>query len=39
MFVINPPFTLKAQLKPVMPQLVELLGQDRGAGFTLDSAG
>jgi len=39
MFVINPPHTLKGQLQPALPQLVKLLGQDRNAGFTLDSGG
>lgn len=39
MFLINPPFTLKAILKDALPQMVELMGQDRGAGFTLDSGG
>ncbi|MFY8043997.1 MAG: 23S rRNA (adenine(2030)-N(6))-methyltransferase RlmJ [Rhodoferax sp.] len=39
MFLINPPHTLKAQLKEALPQMVELLGQDNNAAFTLDSAG
>src|SRR5450830_1888733 len=39
MFLINPPFTLKAILKAALPQMVALMGQDRGAGFTLDSGG
>ncbi|KOC20681.1 competence protein ComJ [Comamonas testosteroni] len=39
MFMINPPFNLKDQLKPAMPQLVKLLGQDSNAGFTLESGG
>ena len=38
MFLINPPHTLKAQLKDALPQMVELLGQDSNAAFTLDSA-
>ena len=38
-FVVNPPHTLKAALQPVLPQLVECLGQDRNAAFTLDSGG
>jgi 23S rRNA (adenine2030-N6)-methyltransferase len=37
MFIINPPHTLKAQLQLALPQMVQLLGQDRNAGFTLDS--
>ena len=39
MFIINPPHTLKAQLQLALPQMVTLLGQDRNAGFTLDSGG
>jgi 23S rRNA (adenine2030-N6)-methyltransferase len=39
MFIINPPHTLKAALQPALPQLVQLLGQDRNAGYTLDSGG
>ena len=39
MFLINPPFNLKDQLKPAMPQLVKLLGEDSNAGFTLESGG
>ena len=39
MFLINPPFNLKDQLKPAMPQLVKLLGQDENAAFTLESGG
>ena len=39
MFVINPPHTLRAALTPAMPQLVQRLGQDRHAAFTLDSGG
>ncbi len=39
MFVINPPFTLKGALQTALPQLVQLLGQDRNAAFTLDSGG
>jgi len=39
MFIINPPHTLKAALQLALPQMVALLGQDRHAGFTLDSGG
>ena len=39
MFIINPPHTLKAQLQLALPQIALLLGQDRNAGFTLDSGG
>jgi 23S rRNA (adenine2030-N6)-methyltransferase len=37
MFIVNPPWTLKAALQDAMPRLVELLGQDGGAQFTLES--
>ena len=37
MFVINPPHTLKAGLQSALPQLVQLLAQDRHAQFSLDS--
>jgi 23S rRNA (adenine2030-N6)-methyltransferase len=36
MFVLNPPWTLHATLQEVMPFLVEVLGLDAGAGFTLE---
>ena len=36
MFIVNPPWTLHAMLKDVMPYLVAALGQDEGAGFTLE---
>jgi 23S rRNA (adenine2030-N6)-methyltransferase len=39
MFLINPPFTLKAQLAEALPQLVAVLGQDRNAAFALDAGG
>jgi 23S rRNA (adenine2030-N6)-methyltransferase len=39
MFIINPPWTLHATLRTVMPYLVKVLGQDQGAGFVLDAAG
>jgi len=39
MFLINPPHTLKAALALALPQLVERLGQDRHATFTLESGG
>ena len=39
MFLINPPHTLKAALQSALPQLVERLGQDRHAGFSLESGG
>ena len=37
MFVLNPPFTLRATLQQVMPWLAQALAQDEGAGFALDS--
>ena len=39
MFILNPPWTLQATLKEVMPYLVSALGLDDGAGFTLDVGG
>ena len=39
MFLINPPHTLKAALKDALPQMVELLGQDSNAAFSLESGG
>jgi 23S rRNA (adenine2030-N6)-methyltransferase len=39
MFLINPPYTLKAQMTAALPQLVERLGQDRNATFSLDAGG
>ena len=34
-FIINPPYTLAGQLREVLPVLVRLMGQFRGAGHTL----
>jgi 23S rRNA (adenine2030-N6)-methyltransferase len=39
MFLINPPYTLKPLLAAALPQLVERLGQDRNAAFSLDAGG
>jgi len=39
MFLINPPYTLKAQLAAALPQLVDRLAQDRNATFSLDAGG
>jgi 23S rRNA (adenine2030-N6)-methyltransferase len=39
MFLINPPYTLKPLLAEALPQLVERLGQDRNATFSLESGG
>ena len=36
MFLINPPHTLKGQLKDSLVQMVELLGQDKHATHTLE---
>jgi 23S rRNA (adenine2030-N6)-methyltransferase len=35
LFIINPPWKLKPYLEQLMPQLVSLLGQGSGAGYTL----
>ena len=37
MFIFNPPFTLEPMLRELMPYLVATLGQDSGAGFTLET--
>ncbi|RZL88505.1 MAG: 23S rRNA (adenine(2030)-N(6))-methyltransferase RlmJ [Variovorax sp.] len=39
MFLINPPYTLKALLQPALEQARDLLAQDRHAAFSLDSGG
>ncbi|HEU4851966.1 MAG TPA: 23S rRNA (adenine(2030)-N(6))-methyltransferase RlmJ, partial [Telluria sp.] len=36
MFVLNPPFTLEATLREVMPYLVKVLGTDAGATFAIE---
>ena len=36
MFILNPPWTLHGTLAEVMPYLVNVLGLDDGAGFTLE---
>jgi 23S rRNA (adenine2030-N6)-methyltransferase len=36
MFLINPPWTLAAQLKQALPWLKDVLGQDERARYTLD---
>ncbi|MFA5241230.1 MAG: 23S rRNA (adenine(2030)-N(6))-methyltransferase RlmJ [Sulfuricella sp.] len=36
MFIINPPWTLQKTLTEIMPFLVQTLGQDAGACFTLE---
>lgn len=37
MFIINPPWKLKAQLEEALPALVKVLGRDEGAGFTVET--
>jgi 23S rRNA (adenine2030-N6)-methyltransferase len=36
LFILNPPWTLHGTLAKVMPYLVDVLGQDDGAGYTLE---
>jgi 23S rRNA (adenine2030-N6)-methyltransferase len=36
LFILNPPYTLPATLQAILPYLVTHLGQDRGAGYTLE---
>jgi 23S rRNA (adenine2030-N6)-methyltransferase len=37
MFVLNPPYTLEPMLRETMPYLVQVLGQDGGATFRIES--
>lgn len=37
MFILNPPWTLEARLREVMPYLVRVLGKDAGAKFVLET--
>jgi len=39
LFIINPPYTLRAELEGCMPWLVEVLREEAGARFVLESAG
>lgn len=39
MFVINPPHVLKGALQAALPQMVQLLAQDKHASFSLESGG
>lgn len=39
MLLINPPFTLDAALRKALPQMAELLAQDRHAAWTLEGGG
>ena len=36
MFILNPPYTLEAMLRETMPYLVQVLGKDAGARFTIE---
>ncbi len=36
LFIVNPPYTLKKELEKIMPILVDILGQDAGANYTLE---
>lgn len=37
MFIINPPWKLKAQFEETLPALVKVLGRDSGAGFMIEA--
>jgi 23S rRNA (adenine2030-N6)-methyltransferase len=37
MFILNPPYTLEAALREVMPYLVQVLGQEAGASFRIET--
>ena len=39
MFLINPPHTLKASMQKALPQMAELLAQDRNATHAVESGG
>jgi len=39
LFVVNPPWTLKAAMATTLPVLAEVLAQDAGAGWSLDTGG
>ena len=39
MFIINPPWTLHRTLDAIMPYLVQVLGEDAGARYTLEAQG
>ena len=38
-FIINPPYTLKAVLQAALPEMVSVLGQDQHAAFSLEAGG
>jgi 23S rRNA (adenine2030-N6)-methyltransferase len=37
MFILNPPYTLEPMLRETMPYLVQVLGKDAGARFTIET--
>jgi len=37
LFIVNPPWTLEGTLKEVLPYLVQVLGNDSGAKFTIEA--
>jgi 23S rRNA (adenine2030-N6)-methyltransferase len=37
MFILNPPYTLAPMLRETMPYLVQVLGKDSGARFTIET--
>lgn len=37
MFILNPPYTLEPMLRETMPWLVQVLGKDAGARFTIET--
>ncbi len=37
MFILNPPYTLEPMLRETMPWLVQVLGKDSGARFTIET--
>ncbi|WP_323123756.1 23S rRNA (adenine(2030)-N(6))-methyltransferase RlmJ [Burkholderia alba] len=39
MFILNPPYTLAEAMKEALPYLVDALGQDNGAKFTIEQRG
>ncbi len=39
MFIINPPYTLKAAMQAALPQIAVALAQDQHAAYSLDSGG
>ncbi|HTH73422.1 MAG TPA: 23S rRNA (adenine(2030)-N(6))-methyltransferase RlmJ, partial [Trinickia sp.] len=37
MFILNPPYTLAGAMKEALPYLVDALGQDETAQFTVEA--